>query len=99
MLNGRKIWIGNGHRAAVIATFAQTEVERRGETVMRPTAFLIEPTMPGFRVVETVHKLGIRGSTQAELEYQNLQRPVRERARRGRQGIRRRGPRAQRRHA
>ncbi|MGI9091178.1 MAG: acyl-CoA dehydrogenase family protein, partial [Gemmatimonadaceae bacterium] len=76
MLNGRKLWIGNGHRAAVIATFAQTEVERKGEMVMRPTAFLIEPTMPGFRVVETVHKLGIRGSTQAELEYRNLRVPA-----------------------
>ncbi|MGI8509845.1 MAG: acyl-CoA dehydrogenase family protein [Gemmatimonadaceae bacterium] len=75
-LNGRKLWIGNGHRAAVIATFAQTEVERKGAMVMRPTAFLIEPTMPGFRVVETVHKLGIRGSTQAELEYHNLRVPV-----------------------
>ncbi|MGI8546976.1 MAG: acyl-CoA dehydrogenase family protein [Gemmatimonadaceae bacterium] len=76
MLNGRKLWIGNGHCAAVIATFAQTEVERKGETVMRPTAFLIEPAMPGFRVVETVHKMGIRGSTQAELEYHNLRVPA-----------------------
>lgn len=76
LLNGHKIWIGNGHRAAVIATFAQTEVERDGKPVQRPTAFLIEPTMPGFRVVETVHKMGIRGSTQAELEYANLRVPV-----------------------
>src|SRR5688572_18781832 len=28
ILNGRKIWIGNGHRAGVIATFAQTPVDR-----------------------------------------------------------------------
>jgi alkylation response protein AidB-like acyl-CoA dehydrogenase len=75
-LNGRKIWIGNGHRAGVIATFAQTVVQRRGETVHRPTAFLIRPDMPGFRVVETVHKLGIRGSTQAELSYEALQVPA-----------------------
>jgi len=75
-LNGHKIWIGNAHRAAVIATFAQTEVERDGRTVMRPTAFLIEPTMPGFRVVETATKLGIRGSTQAELEYTDLHVPA-----------------------
>lgn len=75
-INGRKLWIGNGHRAAIIATFAQTEVERKGEKVMRPTAFLIEPTMPGFRVVETVHKMGIRGSTQAELEYKDLRVPA-----------------------
>jgi acyl-CoA dehydrogenase family protein 9 len=75
-LNGHKIWIGNAHRAAVIATFAQTEVQRDGKTVMRPTAFLIEPSMPGFRVVDTVRKLGIRGSTQAELEYTDLRVPA-----------------------
>lgn len=72
VLNGRKIWIGNGHRAGVIATFAQTLVARRGENVHRPTAFIIRPDMPGFRVVGTVRKLGIRGSTQAELSYENL---------------------------
>ncbi len=75
-LNGHKIWIGNAHRAAVIATFAQTEVERDGKKVTRPTAFLIEPTMPGFRVVETARKMGIRGSTQAELEYTDLRVPA-----------------------
>lgn len=75
-LNGRKIWIGNGHRAGVIATFAQALVERRGETVPRMTAFLIRPDMPGFKVVGSVHKLGIRGSTQAELSYEALEVPV-----------------------
>jgi len=76
ILNGRKQWIGNGHRAGVIATFAQTTVERRGEQVQRPTAFVIRPDMPGFHVVGTVRKLGIRGSTQAELRYENLQVPA-----------------------
>lgn len=75
-LNGRKIWIGNGHRAGVIATFAQAAVQRRGETVQRMTAFLIRPDMPGFKVVGTVHKLGIRGSTQAELSYEGLVVPA-----------------------
>ena len=76
ILNGHKIWIGNGHRAGVIATFAQTPIERRGETVMRSTAFIIRPDMPGFKVLGTVRKLGIRGSTQAELLYENLEVPV-----------------------
>lgn len=71
-LNGRKIWIGNGHRAGVIATFAQAFVQRRGESVQRMTAFLIRPDMPGFKVAGTVRKLGIRGSTQAELAYDGL---------------------------
>ncbi len=76
IINGHKIWIGNGHRAAVITTFAQTEVMKRGEKVMRPTAFLIEPTMPGFRVIGTADKMGIRGSTQGELEYTDMQVPA-----------------------
>ena len=75
-LNGRKIWIGNGHRAGVIATFAQATVQRRGENVQRMTAFLLRPDMPGFRVVGTVRKLGIRSATQAELEYRNLEVPA-----------------------
>lgn len=76
ILNGRKHWIGNGHRAGVIATFAQTPTERRGEKVQRPTAFIIRPDMPGFEVTGTFRKMGIRGSTQAELQYENLQVPV-----------------------
>ena len=75
-LTGRKHWIGNGHRAGVIATFAQAPVQRGGKTVLRPTAFLIRPDMPGFRVAGTVRKLGIRGSTQAELVYEELQVPA-----------------------
>jgi acyl-CoA dehydrogenase family protein 9 len=72
VLNGRKHWIGNGQRAGVIATFAQTPIVRDGQTVMRPTAFIIRPDMPGFRVDGTIRKLGIRGSTQAELVFENL---------------------------
>jgi len=75
-LNGEKIWIGNGHRAGVIATFAQAFVQRRGESVQRMTAFLIRPDMPGFRGVGAVKKLGIRGSTQAELRYDGLEVPA-----------------------
>ena len=75
-LNGRKIWIGNGHRAGVIATFAQAFVERRNTMVQRMTAFLVRPDMPGFRIVGTVRKLGIRGSTQAELAYEGMQVPA-----------------------
>ncbi len=75
LLNGRKHWIGNGHRAGVIATFAQTPVLRDGTTVMRPTAFIIRPDMPGFRLDGTVRKLGIRGSTQAELVFTDLYVP------------------------
>jgi acyl-CoA dehydrogenase family protein 9 len=89
VLNGRKLWIGNGHRAGVIVTFAQTtgtrgapreagsRVGSRGtRTVDRPTAFIIRPDMPGFAVLRTIRKMGIRGSTQAELEYTKLRVPA-----------------------
>ena len=75
-ISGRKIWIGNGHRAGVIATFAQTEVIRNGATTLRPTAFIIRPDMPGFKVMGTFKKLGIKGSTQADLVYDRLQVPA-----------------------
>lgn len=75
-LSGRKIWIANGHRAGVIVTFAQAPVERDGERVWRPTAFLVRPDMAGFRVLGTVRKLGLRGSTQAELEFRAMRVPA-----------------------
>ena len=74
VLNGRKIWIGLGHRAGVIATFAMSEL-RRGGDKRRPTAFLIRPDMPGFVVEDTELKMGIRGSSQARLRYDNLEVP------------------------
>lgn len=72
LLTGRKHWIGNGHRAGVITTFARTPVMRDGVEVTRPTAFIIRPDMPGFRVDGTIKKLGIRGSTQAELVFEDM---------------------------
>ena len=75
-ITGHKHWIGNAHRAGVIATFAQTPVEREGKMVLRPTAFIIRPDMPGFRVVGTFRKMGIRGSTQAELVYDQMRVPA-----------------------
>lgn len=76
LLTGRKYWIGNGHRAGVIAAFAQTPVERNGVIVMRPTAFIVRPDMPGFHVERTFRKLGIKGSTQAELRFDEMEVPI-----------------------
>jgi alkylation response protein AidB-like acyl-CoA dehydrogenase len=75
VLEGRKLWIGLGHRAGVIATFAQTEVMRGGEPRNRVTAFLVRPDMPGFVVEDMERKMGIRGSSQARLLYDRLEVP------------------------
>ncbi len=75
-IHGRKHWIGLAHRAGVITVFAQTPViGKDGKPTQKPTAFIVRPDMPGFRVVGTVRKMGIRGSTQAELAFDGLRVP------------------------
>ncbi|CAN5749187.1 acyl-CoA dehydrogenase family protein [soil metagenome] len=76
ILNGSKIWIGNGSFSRVLVAFAQTPVERDGETVDRVTAFILEPEMEGFRRGPELRKMGARGSNQSELYFENLRVPV-----------------------
>jgi acyl-CoA dehydrogenase family protein 9 len=75
VLNGDKIWIGNGSFSEVIVTFAQTQVVRKGETVDRVTAFILRPDMPGFSRGEPLRKMGARGSNQTELHFRNVRVP------------------------
>ncbi len=73
---GRKHWIGLAHRAGVITVFAQTPATGKdGKPTQKPTAFIVRPDMPGFQVVGTARKMGIRGSTQAELAFDGLRVP------------------------
>ena len=48
LLNGHKIWIGNGSFSEVIIAFAQVPIERNGERKDRVTAFILRPDMPGY---------------------------------------------------
>ncbi|HEU4559382.1 MAG TPA: acyl-CoA dehydrogenase family protein [Longimicrobium sp.] len=75
VLNGDKIWIGNGSFSEIIVTFAQTPVERDGKMVDRVTAFILRPDMPGFERGEPLRKMGARGSNQAELHFRNVRVP------------------------
>jgi alkylation response protein AidB-like acyl-CoA dehydrogenase len=76
VLNGSKIWIGNGSFSEIIVTFAQTPVERNGETVDRVTAFILRPDMEGFERGPELRKMGARGSNQAELYFRDVRVPV-----------------------
>jgi acyl-CoA dehydrogenase family protein 9 len=76
VLNGDKIWIGNGSFSEVIVAFAQTPVERAGKTVDRVTAFILRPDMPGYERGAVLRKMGARGSNQAELRFRDLRVPV-----------------------
>ena len=66
ILNGTKQWITNGGIAHTITTLAKTGKESA------LTAFIISSDMPGFSVGKEEVKLGIKGSSTAQLIYENM---------------------------
>jgi alkylation response protein AidB-like acyl-CoA dehydrogenase len=77
ILNGEKIWIGNGSFSEIIVAFAQAPVEQRdGEIKDRVTAFILRPDMPGFERGAELRKMGARGSNQAELRFRDVRVPA-----------------------
>jgi alkylation response protein AidB-like acyl-CoA dehydrogenase len=73
ILNGTKLWVSNGSKASVITLFATVD---RGLGKGGVTAFLVEPTFPGFTVGKLERKLGIRGSPTAALHLTDCEVPV-----------------------
>ena len=73
ILNGVKLWVSNGSKASVITLFATVD---RGRGKGGVTAFLVEPTFPGFAVGKLERKLGIRGSPTAALHLSDCEVPV-----------------------
>jgi alkylation response protein AidB-like acyl-CoA dehydrogenase len=73
VLNGTKLWVSNGSKASVITLFATVD---RGRGKRGVTAFLVEPTFPGFTVGKIERKLGIRGSPTAALHLTDCEVPV-----------------------
>jgi alkylation response protein AidB-like acyl-CoA dehydrogenase len=73
VLNGSKMWVTNGSHAGVITLFATVDRARGHKGV---TAFLVEPTFPGFAVGKHERKLGIRGSPTVALHLSDCEVPV-----------------------
>ena len=75
VINGSKTFITGGSVADTIVVFARTDQD--GETPARNiSAFIVEKTMPGFKVGKLEKKLGIRGSPTAQLFFENLELPA-----------------------
>ena len=75
LLNGSKTFITGGSVADTIVVFARTDQD--GETPARNiSAFILEKTMPGFRVGKLERKLGIRGSPTAQLFFEDVAVPA-----------------------
>jgi butyryl-CoA dehydrogenase len=73
VLNGRKIFVTNGREAAAALVFCQTDRARRHRGI---SAFLVRKGTPGFQVVKTEDKLGIRASDTAEFLFTDCRVPV-----------------------
>ena len=63
-LTGTKSWVTNGSVAGVLIIFAKTNPEAGGKGI---SAFLVEPSFPGFRVGRHEEKMGQRSSPSVEI--------------------------------
>jgi butyryl-CoA dehydrogenase len=73
VLNGTKTWITNGDLAGAMILFARTEKTGRARDI---SAFIVEPTFPGFSVGSVEEKMGIRSTSTAELVLEDCEVPV-----------------------
>jgi len=75
ILNGSKTFITGGSVADTIVVFARTDRDGQGEA-RDIGAFVVEKSMPGFRVGKLEKKLGIRGSPTAQLFFEDVAIPA-----------------------
>jgi len=72
ILNGTKAWITNARVGRVFVLFALTDPSR-GKKGM--SAFIVEPSLPGFSFGKSEHKLGLRASTTGEIVLEGCEVP------------------------
>lgn len=73
LLNGRKLYITNGPVADILLVYAKTSPERGAKGI---SAFIVEKDFPGFQVAQKLDKMGFRGSTTAELLFDDCVVPA-----------------------
>jgi isovaleryl-CoA dehydrogenase len=74
VLNGTKMWITNGLEADILVLYAKT---RPAAGALGLTAFIVEKSSGGgWRVGQSIDKLGMRSSNTAELIFEDCEVPV-----------------------
>jgi len=73
VVNGTKIFITNGAEAEIAVVFASVDKSLKHRGI---AAFIVEKGAAGFSVGKEENKLGIRGSSTAELVFENCQIPA-----------------------
>ncbi|MDP8905413.1 MAG: acyl-CoA dehydrogenase family protein [Chloroflexota bacterium] len=72
LISGEKRFISQGDIAGIVAVFALTDPDPAAVKAKRHlTCFYVEKETAGFSVPRLEHKMGIRGSTTAELAFDN----------------------------
>lgn len=74
VLNGTKIWITNGAVADIVIVY--TNIPRGENNRGGITPFIVEKGTPGFSVGSIEHHMGIRGSSTAELVFEDCRVPA-----------------------
>jgi butyryl-CoA dehydrogenase len=72
-LNGTKTWVTNGNAAGVLIVFAKTDPAAGGKGI---SAFLVEPSFPGFRGGRHEEKMGQHSSPSVEILLNDCVVPV-----------------------
>ncbi|WP_086848878.1 acyl-CoA dehydrogenase family protein, partial [Amycolatopsis kentuckyensis] len=72
VINGEKIFVTSGERADAVVVWATLD-KSKGRAAIK--SFVVEKGTPGFEVVRTEHKLGIRASDTAVLRFENCRVP------------------------
>lgn len=76
VINGEKRFISQGDVAGLVAVFAATDTDPAAVKAHRHiTCFYVEKETPGFTSPRVEHKMGIRGSTTAELAFADARVP------------------------
>jgi alkylation response protein AidB-like acyl-CoA dehydrogenase len=84
-LSGTKSWVTSGGEAGLYLVFAKTDPMAGAKGV---TAFLVEPSFPGFRVARYEDKMGLRTSRSAEIVFTDCEVPEENRLGEEGQGLR-----------
>ena len=70
VLNGQKMWITNAGFADTLVVFAKIDTDR----VL--SAFIVESKLPGVVIGPDEHKMGIKGSSTAQIYFTDVKVPV-----------------------
>jgi butyryl-CoA dehydrogenase len=73
VLDGTKVFVTSGDHAGLVIVYARTSDTGRARDI---TAFLVEPSFPGFAIGKTEEKMGIRASHCCEVVLTDCQVPA-----------------------